>query len=68
MTAYSVYKMMRYQQAADSIGCIKWQRIRVVSTAMSMALLSLPLVIPQLSNTAILLRTTRVPLNRQSVQ
>ncbi len=58
MTAYAVYRMMKSQQAGDGVECIRWQRVRVVATALSLALFSLPMVVPNLNSSSILFRTT----------
>lgn len=58
VTAYSVVRMMQSQRAGDGIGCVHWQRIRVLASALSISLLTTPLVLPHLSRSSILFRTT----------
>lgn len=58
VTAYSVFRMMQAQRAGDGIACVHWQRVRVLASAVSISLLTMPLFVPHLSRSSILFRTT----------
>ena len=59
VTAFAVAKMMGRQRAGDAVGCLFWQRIRIVSQALTISAVSMPLILPHLSSTSLLMRTTK---------
>jgi len=58
-TVGSVFMLMKCQQARDTTRSVFWQRNRVLSQALTISFLMMPLSMPYLTQGSILLRTTK---------